>query len=66
MHSNKYLFADDSKKTLLCRVYLKTNVRNILNTKISTNIKHFLKQCIVLKIPLMRDPEKYCYGECIR
>ena len=38
MHNYNNPFPDDSKKTLLWRVYLKTIVRNILNTKISTNV----------------------------
>ena len=65
MYSYNNIFADDSKKTLLWRVYLKSIDRNIFNTKISTNIKHFLKQWIVLKIPLPGDPVKYFYGEYI-
>ena len=66
MYSLNKPFSKKNRKTLLWRLYLKTIARNILNAKISTNIKHFLKQCIVLKIPLPRDPEKYCYGECIQ
>ena len=65
MHSYNNPFTEKKRKTLLWRVHLKTIVTNTFNTKISTNVKQFLKQCIVLTIPLPRDPEKYCHGECI-
>ena len=61
MHNYNNPFPDDSKKTLLWRVYLKTIVRNILNTKISIN--RSIKKCIDSTIPFPSDPEKYCYRE---
>ena len=58
MHNFNNPFAENGRKILLWSIYLKTIVRNILNTKRSTNVKDYLKQCIVLTIILPIKQEK--------
>ena len=58
MHSFNNPYADNSRKTMLWRVYLKAIFRNILNSKRSSNVKDYLKQCIVLTKILPIKQEK--------
>ena len=58
MHSFNNPFAEKTRKIFLWRVCLKAIVKNILNSKRSKNLKHFLKQCIILIILLPRKTRK--------
>ena len=65
MHSFNNPLAENKRKTWIYRVYLRAYVRYNLNTITIATIKHFLQQCIVLTILLLRITEKHFNGEFI-